>query len=360
MLFRTTAEAEDRRLTIIGVVVVLVLAAVLLLVVANPFAQTPAGRISIVMDLPFVGQGVAAGTPLLMHGVKVGKVTAVSVLPSGNVHLDADLEAAPNEDLTDTIGVDFRPANYFGVTGINIIPGAGGQPLRNGTVVSTRPAGNFTLPALLSQLGEISNGVITPQLVDVVNKATSYTDGLNPLIESSLIAATTLARVQSVSTEQLLRNTTGISVAFPSFVDNATVSANAVNSQYVTFEVTGKPALPGQDFVAEPGLPVTEQFWKDRTLVTLDVMSGSFFGAVGKLLSSHSGDLGPTVNLVQTITDTIPGLVTPVGVDDMLTELRTRLEKLYAGSADQRALQVHIVLDQIPGVQAPINAIGGP
>ncbi|MGY4709661.1 MlaD family protein [Mycolicibacterium sp. CBM1] len=355
-----TADAENRRLTIIGVGVVLGLLGILLLVLANPFAKAPSGRISIVMDLPYVGQGVAAGTPLLMHGVPVGKVTEVSVKPGGNVHLDADLESAPNKDLTDTFSVDFRPANYFGVTGINIIPGEGGQPLRSGVVISTLPVGNFTLPAMLSQLGQVTNGVITPQLVDVVNKATSYTDGLNPLIESSLIAATTLSHVQSVSTEQLLRNAAGISVAFPSFVDNATVSANAVNSQYVTFGVSGKAALPGQDFVAEPGQPVTEQFWKDRTLVTLDVMSGSFFGALGKLLSSHSGDLGPAVNLVQTITDTIPGLVTPAGVTDMLTELRTRLEKLYAGSPDQRALQVHIVLDQIPGVQAPVNAMGGP
>lgn len=355
-----TADAEDRRLTIIGVAVVLGFAAILLLTYTNPFAKTPVDRVSIVMELPYVGQGVAAGTPLLMHGVTVGEVTEVSVLPGGNVHLDVHLESAPNEDLTDTFGVDFRPANYFGVTGINLIPGEGGRPLRNGSEISTVPAGNFTLPTMLSQLGELTDGVITPQLIDVINRATSYTDGLNPLIESSLIAATTLARIQTVSTEQLLRNTAGISVAFPSFVDNATVSANAVNQQYVTFEVSGKPALPGQDFVAEPGLPVTEQFWKERTLVTLDVMSGSFFGALGKLLSSHSGDLGPAVDLVQTITDTIPGLVTPVGVTDMLTELRTRLEKLYAGSPDQRALQVHVVLDRLPGVQAPINAIGGP
>ncbi|MCV7177519.1 Mammalian cell entry related domain protein, partial [Mycolicibacterium sphagni] len=73
-----------------------------------------------------------------------------------------------------------------------------------------------------------------------------------------------------------------------------------------------------------------------------------------------SSDLRPVVDLVQTLSDTVPALVTPVGVDDMLTELRTRLEKLYAGSPEQRALQVHLVLDRIPGVQAPVNAIGGP
>lgn len=355
-----TAEAENRRLTLIGAAVVLALVVVALLAYANPFGKPPAGRLSIVIDLPFVGQGVAAGTPLMMHGVEVGRVTEVSVLPSGNVHLDANLDSAPNKDLSDTFRVDFRPANYFGVTGINLIPGQGGRPLRNGEVISTVPVGNFTLPRLLSQLGEITDGVVTPQLVDVINRATRYTDGLNPLLESSLVAATTLARVQTVDTEQLLRNTTGISVAFPSFVDNATVSADAVNQQYVIFDVSGEQALPGQDFVAKKGLPVSEEFWRDRTLITLDVMSGSFFGALGKLLASHSGDLAPTVGLVKTITDVVPGLVTPDGVGEMLTELRTRLEKLYSGTPDQRALQVHIVLDQLPGVQAPVQAMGGP
>lgn len=355
-----TAEAERRRLTIIGAGILLALVAIVLLAYTNPFAKAPAGRLSIVIDLPYVGQGVAVGTPLMMHGVEVGEVTEVSVLPSGNVHLDANLDSAPNEVLSDTFAVDFRPANYFGVTGINLIPGQGGRPLRNGAVISTVPAGNFTLPRLLSQLGEITDGVVTPQLVDVINRATSYTDGLNPLLESFLVAATTLARVQTVDTERLLRNTTGISVAFPSFIDSATVSADAVNQQYVVFEISGEPALPGQDFVAKKGLPVSEEFWRDRTLITLDVMSGSFFGALGKLLASHSGDLAPAVGLVKTITDTVPGLVTPDGVLEMLTELRTRLEKLYSGTPDQRALQVHIVLDQIPGVQAPVQAMGGP
>ena len=38
--------------------------------------------------------------------------------------------------------IDFRPVNYFGVTGINLIPGAGGQRLRDGTQINTVPEGN--------------------------------------------------------------------------------------------------------------------------------------------------------------------------------------------------------------------------
>jgi len=43
----------------------------------------------------------------------------------------------------------------------------------------------------------------------------------------------------------------------------------------------------------------------------------------------------------------------------MVAELRTRFEKMYQGTPEQRALQVRIVLDSLPGVAAPIAAVGG-
>ncbi|MUL82312.1 MULTISPECIES: MlaD family protein [unclassified Mycolicibacterium] len=360
-----SAAAEARRLTVIGLVVMSCFATVCLLVVFNPFGGRPAGRISVVMDLPYVGQGVTAGSPMMMHGVTVGKVTAVSSLPSGNVQLKADLEAAPTAELTDTLGVDFRPANYFGVTGINLVAGLHGRRLHDGAQISTVPTGNSTLQALLSRMGEITGDVVTPQLVDVINRATRYTDGLNPLIESMMTAAQSVAKVQTVSTEQLLRITTGISVAFPAFADAVTAAGYGLNqdSGFVTFNVSAKDALPQQDIVpvtAEPGQLQSDEYFQTRSRATLHLAAGAFFGALGKLLSSHPGDLLPMVNMLQSVTDTVPGLITPVGLNDTLVELRTRFEKLYSGSPEQRALQVRIVLDQIPGVQAPINAMGGP
>jgi MlaD protein len=363
LLFRMSADAEARRLTIIGALVLLCFAAACLVVVFSPVGGRKADHISVVMDMPYVGQGVAVGTPLMMHGVTVGKVTAVSSLPSGSVRLNADLESAPTADLTDTLGVDFRPANYFGVTGINLVDGQGGQRLRNGMQITTVAAGNFTLQALLSRLGEITGNVVTPQLVDVTNRATRYTDGLNPLIESMMIAAQSVTKVQTVSTEQLLRNTTGISLAFPGFMDAATAFGYGFNqhSGFVTFRQSGKEALSRPGYVVPtPGQPVTEQFWQQRSRPTLNLLSNSFFGAVGKLASSHTSDLLPFVNVVKSLTDTVPALLPPVALNDTLVELRTRFEKLYAGSSEQRAMQVHIVLDQIPGVQAPIDAMGGP
>ena len=178
-------------------------------------------------------------------------------------------------------------------------------------------------------------------------------------------AASSVTKVQTVSTDQLLRNTTGISAAFPGFADAATAAGHSFNqdSGLVIFNVTGSDALPQQDIVpvvAQPGQRQTEEYWQKRSRAMLDMAANSFFGAIGKLESSHANDLLPVVNLVKTLSDTVPGLVPPVGLGDTMKELRTRFEKLYSGSPEQRALQVHIVLDQIPGVQAPMNAMGAP
>jgi hypothetical protein len=362
MLFRMSAEAEARRLTIIGLVTALCIALICLLIAINPFRSDAIDHYSVTLNLPYVGEGVDTGTALTIHGVKVGSVTAVSSLPAGGVRLAADLQPGPTAGLTDTVGVDFRPANYFGVTAINLVPGQGGGPLRDGAHIDTVPKGDFTLQALLSRLGEITGGVVTPQLISVIDRATRYTDALNPLIETMLIAADSVTKVQTVSTEQLLRNTAGISVAFPSFVDAATAAGYGFNQGggFVTFNVTGEYALPGPDSGIRPGQHQSEEYWQTRSRATLDLLANSFFGAVGKLLASHPSDLLPAVGLVKSLTDTVPGLVAPVGIDQTLVELRTRFENLYAGTPEQRALQVHIVLDSLPGVQAPVNALGGP
>lgn len=348
MLLHTSEESETRTLTVVGAAIVLVCLAVAgQLIVFNPFGGRPKGAISIAIDTPYIGQGVAAGTALVMHGVTVGKVTAVSSLPGGGVRLNADLQTRPITGLTDTMEIDFRPVNYFGVTGINLRVGTGGQPLRDGTRIDTLPKGNFALQALLTRLGQITTGVVTPQLISVIDRATRYTDALNPLVETMLIAANAVAQVQTVSTKQLLTNTTGVSVAFPGFV-NALVDAGDLSTHTnVNFVHRGIEDLSD------------DTFWT-KVIPTMEEAEKGLFGAVGKLLSSHVGELLPVTDIVKALFDVVPPLIRPEAIGDMLVEMRTRFEKMYGGTPEQRALQVRIVLDSLPGIAAPIAAVGGP
>ena len=347
MLIHGSPESEKRTLTIVGTAVMLCLGLLGLLAFLNPFASRAPDLMSVAIDTGYVGQGVGKGTPIVMHGVTVGRVTAVSNLSGGGVRLAADLEKAPISGLTDALGIDFRPVNYFGVSGIDLTPGTGGQPLRDGMRISTVPRGNSTLQALLSRLGQVSTGALTPQLIDVIDRATRYTDALDPLIETAFIATNAVAQAQTVSTMQLLTNATGLSVVFPSTVN--------------TLVDTGVNALHNdQNFNHHGSADPTDDEWQHRYLATLQVASEGVFNDVGKLESKHVGDLLQVIGSVKALTDVVPPLIRPEGFAQTLAELRSRFEKMYAGTPEQRALQVRIVLDSLPGVAAPVAAMGGP
>lgn len=341
LIHKATEEREARILTAVGMgLAICVALAVTAFAVVDPLGGRPSDQFGVVIESPYVGEGVAAGTALLMHGVKVGEVTQVSSLPAGGVRLAAELRHGPTAGLTDAMSIDFRPANYFGVTGINLTPGDGGRALVNGSLITTTPSGNFTLQALLSRLGDLSHGVLTPHLVDVVQRAADYTDGLDPLLETMLVVATSVANVQNVSTAQLMTNATGISVAFPGFA-NATTDV-------------------GDKFVHASLDNITEDFFQNTYKPTIDITSTGLFGAVGNLVSTHSTDLAPLTDMIKVLTDVAPGLVPSDAIADTAVELRTRLQKLFEGTPDRRAVNVKVVLDSLPGVAAPIEAVAGP
>ncbi|BCO39289.1 hypothetical protein MINTM001_04280 [Mycobacterium paraintracellulare] len=368
-LLRGSEEDQARTRARIGAAaVLLVVIAVTVNFAVHPFARTKK-IISVALETPYVGQGVAGGTPVIMHGVKVGEVTAISSLPGGHVRLNADLESGPTAGLTDAMGIDFRPSNYFGVTGINLTPGEGGHPLRSGAEINVTPKGNFALQALLYRLGELSNQVVTDQLVHLVERATRYTDALTPLLETMIIVTTTITNVQKVSTGQLLRNTTGINVAFPGFVD-ALINAEDmwVRSDMGT-GFDAERSMKNNPYLSTYDTPLRNYYDDALHLMQSDPDKFVFgrwgewlvgaktdlFGPVGHLLSSHVYELFPVVDEIRDLTDVVPKLIPPTNIADTLRELRTRLERMYTGSGDQRALQVRVILDELPGVAGPVG-----
>ncbi len=340
MLFHNASvQTEARILTAVGLAVTVLMGIVAAVFTIAPLSRESKDTLRVVLESPYVGEGVDSGTSVMMHGVKVGEVLSVANLPDGGVRLLADLDRAPTQGLTDAVEFDFRPANYFGVTGINLRQPAGGSALVDGAVLRRAPVGNATLQALLGRLGEVSHGVLTPQLIDVVERATTYTDGLDPLLETMLVVADTFARVQTESTATLLTNATGISVAFPGFV----TAAISTGDQYLHGGLDG----------------VSEDFFRNTYVPTIDFSASELFGAVGKLVSSHSTELSPLTSMIKVLTDIGPGLVPSDAVSDTAREYRMRLENLFAGPPDRRAVNVRVILDSLPGVAAPLQAAGG-
>ena len=374
-LLNTSTELEKRIMTRVGAIVVVSLViATLLYHVVDPFGRKPRDTISVAIDTPYVGQGVAVGTPVIMHGVKIGQVTSVSSVSGGGVRLKTDFQRGPTRELTDAMGIDYRPSNYFGVTGINVIPAQRGRPLLDGMQISITPKGNFSLQALLYRLGEITNGVFNERLISVIDRATRYVDGLNPLLETALIVGNSVAKVQTVSTERLLRNTTGVSIAFPGFVD-ALISAgnDFLHTYFVDFDSEEYkkiwkyyPVLDDQNKaryeanveLARQHMAKDDEYFDIHWLPVFDAARTDLFSRLGYLEGSHIDDLFPFLESVRGLADAVPHIVSPENFAYTLTELRRRFERMYAGSGDQRALQVRIILDRLPGVAAPLGWAG--
>lgn len=373
-LLRVSDEDNNRILFRIGIVAIAAAVALTAIVVVYRSARgTPEHLLAVSIDTPYVGQGVDNGTPLIMHGVQVGSVTSVSSVKSGGIRLTADLVETSTRGLTDTVGIDFRPANYFGVTGINLIPGAGGQPLRSGSKISVEPRGNFALQALLYRLGELTDQVITPRLINVVERGTRFTDGLTPLLETLVTVSRTATRVQNVDTQRLLANATGITVALPGLFDGLISSGDLFLYSNVGLGYDPEKNLEANPYVDTYDPLKRRQYDEARALLARDpdaFAQGRYkewlkggetdlFSRVGKLMSSHIYDLFPVVGQIKTVSDVVHALIPPDDVSGTLRELRIRLERMYQGSGEQRALQLRLVLDDLPSMAGPVNlAIG--
>jgi hypothetical protein len=363
-MLRGSSEYQERVLLAIGLAIVLSIALAVSLIVFNPFGGRPKNEFSIAITTPYVGQGIEAGTAVVLHGIKVGEVTNVTNTAGGGVRLDTDLQTKPVRGITDSMNIDFRPINYFGVPGINLLPKPGGRALRDGSEINLVPKGNFTLSQLLSQLGEVSAASVTPQLIKVIDRATRYTDGLNPLFETAVTVTRTVDAAQTVPTERLLANASTAIGQFPPFTAAVVTSGTRfIDYNWYPERNYGSAASLGpkltfpfmQGTKVENLADMSEAYFRRSAYHTTDLLANGLFNSVGKVLMSHVDDLFPLIGGIKAITDTGPVLLRPQDIAQKLAELRSRFETLYAGNDQQHAISVRILLDGLPGVAAPLG-----
>lgn len=350
----------------IGAAVVLCIVVAVSFFIVDPFGGRAKDLYSVVISTPYVGQGVQTGTAVVLHGVKVGQVTNVTNTDGGGVQLDTDLQTHATQGLTNNVGIDFRPINYFGVPGINLVPKAGGAVLQDGSRVNLTPSGNFTLSELLNQLGNVSEASLTPQLIGVIDRVTRYTDGLNPLFETAVTVSRAVEAVQTHPTEEQLTKLTSAVAAVPPFANEVVIAGRRIiDFGYYPGQVRGPAVSSGPKlefpFLTDAETPslgdISQDFYMKHWDSFLNLAQNGLFGAVGKLVSSHVDDLSPLISGIKAITDTGPVLLRPQDVAERLSELRSRFESLYAGNGTQHAISVRILLDSLPGVAAPVGIV---
>lgn len=363
-MLRGSSKRQERVLLSIGTAVVACIVLTAAAVVIDPFGGRGKGLYSVVISSPYVGQGVETGTAVVLHGVKVGQVTNVTNTADGRVQLDTDLQLQPTRGLTNSLDIDFRPINYFGVPGINLVPKPGGEVLHDGSRVTLTPSGNFTLSELLNQLGNVSEASLTPQLISVIDRVTRYTYGLNPLFETAVTMARAVKAVQTEPTEDQLKRLSSATAAVPAFANEAIIAGRRIiDYSYYPGQVRNPAASSGPKlqfpFLTDVDTPslgdISQEFYDKHWDTFLNLAQNGLFGAVGKLVSSHVDDLTPLISGIKAVTDTGPVLLRPQDVAEKLSELRSRFENLYAGDGTQHAISVRILLDSLPGVAAPVG-----
>ena len=82
----------------------------------------PTGLISVISTHRMSAKASSRGRPWSCTGSRSER-SRVSPACQEGVQLDADLQSGPVTGLTNTMDIDFRPVNYFGVTGINLSRG---------------------------------------------------------------------------------------------------------------------------------------------------------------------------------------------------------------------------------------------
>ncbi|WP_280343294.1 Mce family protein [Nocardia neocaledoniensis] len=304
----------------------------------------PDDAVELGLDVPSVAPGVAVGTKLIMHGAEVGEVTSLDKVQAGVVRVGVSMQPEKIEGLTDSFDVDFRPQNYFGVTAVNVIARPGGQDLKDGRVLSRVPAGDFTMSTMLEKGSLVIDGTLTDPMIQTLDKIIRYTDGLTPMIEAGVVFTNQAARAQQAMPSHLMGRVNDVLAVLPAFNDQAIVTLNTLYQTKFNKRPDGSYGV--------------DDAFMDETDEAMDIMSVDVFGGAGKLLASHGTELTPVTTIIEVLSDAMPGLLSGGAVGKDMQMLVDRYNAAFSTSGDRKILNLRIVLDDLPGVAAPLAAAG--
>lgn len=327
-----------------GLVAVLTLTAVVLQTL-YPRLTEPAG-IGVALDLPYVGPGVESGTKVMLHGATVGSVTEVDSATPGTVSVQLDLEPGDVRGLTDTFDVDFGPRNYFGTTGINIIPGEGGNQLVDGSVIRRTPIGDFTMATMIEHGSYTVEGTLAQDLVHVLDKMNRYTTAVTPLIETSVTVADRIAATQRNLPSELLVKFDDILAEMPEF------NRELIDMLFAVYRNESYNVRADGSFGTDLEL-------MDMTNRGLDLSSSQLFTLAGRLLASHQSELLPLTQILTEASDLVPHFLVDGVSPSRLSTVIEQYESAFASNGSQKVLNVDIVMNSFPFLAAPLSMTDG-
>lgn len=343
--FLRGTDREQTRALYRGALIAIAAAAVVTVGVSRVADHVGArDTVTLSVDVPSVAPGVAAGSAVILRGADVGEVSALQPTDDGAVRLVLALRPSRIHGLTDSFGLDFRSANYFGVSAVNVVGRPGGNPLTDGQVLDRMPGGDYTMSTMIENASIDVNGTLTTSMIAALDKVIRYTDGLTPMIQTGIVLADRVAHTQQAYPSVLIDDMDQILDVLPAF------DYEVIGALYELFDNKFN-RLPDGAF----GLSVPEF---DQAGTGLDLAATNLFGAAGRLLASHGAQLTPLAGVVASLSDLVPNLLDGGDGAAKVGDLIDRYDRDFTGPPDAKRLDLRIVLDDLPMFAAPLAATG--
>ncbi|WP_280255446.1 MlaD family protein [Nocardia wallacei] len=290
-------------------------------------------RMVVVLRTDNIGDGISVGTPVRFYGVDIGSVSAIDSA-NGAKHVTVRLDRADSAGLTDRLYVDYSASNLFGISEIALKPGDGGVPLRDGAMVDlTGPRADrqrdATMGVLIRTVGEASGNILTPELTEVLARATAISRQFTPLMEAIVVSSRNIAETQTMPISNLLDQYGKMLVGTASMIDGTV----GLIHHLTTIEILNS----------------------ERELfdATVNTVGKAFFPALAETLFTAQGYLSDYAVMLTPVLSAASRMVpTPDVSSAQLSEILSRLDRSFTSTPEGPIMNIELILDLVPGLAA--------
>ncbi|MEE2058555.1 MlaD family protein [Rhodococcus artemisiae] len=285
-------------------------------------------NITLVADT--VGEGVEPGTEVRRHGVTVGSVTSIERADSGQ-HIRVALNRSDVGDLTDTLTIDYSPANLFGITQLTLFAGHGGTPLADGdqldlTGGTAERVHDATTSTFLDSLGGLTNDVLTPELADLAATLARESRAFTPMIQAILATAESIEATQRMPYSGILDDLGRTFDRLPSTLHGGLVLLDSVYSE---------------PYLEDPSN--REKFDK-----TVSMLGQQLIPSVAHLLTTLQPHYQGLTGLIVPLLDAVAGAGATTANSGDLRELVDRLDSAFVDGPAGPILRVAVGIGGAP------------
>lgn len=334
-LYGMPGVTTTRRTSLLVGVATLVLVVTVALVWRSIAAAPDDNVINIQLRTDVTGDGVSDGTGVRLNGTQVGHVSAVDSDAEGTQVITVGLDRAALVGLTDSLRIEYAPANLFGISEVVLLRGEGGTPLADGDEVDLtggERVRDSTMGTMLRSLSQTTTTVFTPQLTDILTQISTDLDAFAPFIEALVSVSRSVADSQrypsSFLIEQYASFFNGVAEFGSGFVRliDRIYNSDVLRNDRERFDI-------GVSLVADQLFPLIRD--------VLGTARGSLSG-YGDTLAVVLGQLARTVP-------------DPNGSHAELTELIDRLDRTFRTTPNGPQLDVDVLLRGMPGLMVPLT-----